>query len=434
MDSAYIFVVVIFFLILLSGFFSITESSIFSLQRYQIDLIKKKSRAGKLLEGFIKKPSSIIATILLMDEILNVTITSLISAKLDQVLRNTLSEELISIVAILITSIVILIFCEIIPKTIGVKFSRPLSVICAKPIELLNKFLFPLTLFFDFISRKLVEFFDFKGEDITLISSKRNITSLIDIGEDEGFVKRSETELVDNFLRLDQIPLSKILTPEPDLFMIKSTVKTNEAINLTLKNGFSRIPVYEGDTDNIVGIVYSKDLLNHKAEEISSLIRDPFYVPVQKKALPLLREMQLLRTHMAIVIDEYGRLKGIVTLDDILEEIFGEIEDEKLVNDESIFYIGKDLYLYGGTKIKDFNETCLFTVMRNSGLKNLSDNIETSYISEDLGIETVGGFIFNQLGRLPKQGDKVKNGKIEMTVSEVVNNRITKILIRSESK
>ncbi len=137
---------------------------------------------------------------------------------------------------------------------------------------------------------------------------------------------------------------------------------------------------------------------------------------------------------MAIVIDEYGRLKGIVTLDDILEEIFGEIEDEKLVNDESIFYIGKDLYLYGGTKIKDFNETCLFTVMRNSGLKNLSDNIETSYISEDLGIETVGGFIFNQLGRLPKQGDKVKNGKIEMTVSEVVNNRITKILIRSESK
>ena len=191
------FIILILGLILLSGFFSITESSIFSLQRYQIDLIKKKSKIGNLLESFIKTPSSIIATILLADEILNVTITSLISAKLDSLLRNQLSEQWISVIAVLITSIIILVFCEIIPKTIGVKFSRTLSVVVARPVGFLNKILFPLTLFFDFISRKLVNLFKVESE-VDSVSSSSRITSLIDIGEEEGSVKRSETQLIDN--------------------------------------------------------------------------------------------------------------------------------------------------------------------------------------------------------------------------------------------
>ena len=122
MTENLIFLFLILGLILLSGFFSITESSIFSLQRYQIELIKKRSKVGNVLESFVKKPASIIATILLADEILNVTITSLISTKLDEVFTGRISEELISVIAILITSIIVLIFCEIIPKTIGVKF------------------------------------------------------------------------------------------------------------------------------------------------------------------------------------------------------------------------------------------------------------------------------------------------------------------------
>ena len=181
--------------------------------------------------------------------------------------------------------------------------------------------MFPLTLFFDFISRKLVDLFKIKNDDGLLSSSRTNITSLIDIGEDEGSVKTSETQLIDNFLKLDKIPLSKILTPEPDLYMIEKDTPIAKVIEENMNYGFSRIPVYEGDSDNIIGIVHSKDLLNHTGENITQLLRDPFFVPVQKKALTLLREMQLMRLHIALVIDEYGRLKGIVTLDDILEEI-----------------------------------------------------------------------------------------------------------------
>jgi len=428
------FISLIFGLILLSGFFSITESSIFSLQRYQIDLIKKKSKVGKLLESFIKTPSSIIATILLADEILNVTITSLISTKLDSTLKGSVSEELISVIAVLVTSIVILIFCEIIPKTIGVKFSRTLSVYVARPVEFLNRIMFPLTLFFDFISRKLVDLFKIKNDDGLLSSSRTNITSLIDIGEDEGSVKTSETQLIDNFLKLDKIPLSKILTPEPDLYMIEKDTPIAKVIEENMNYGFSRIPVYEGDSDNIIGIVHSKDLLNHTGENITQLLRDPFFVPVQKKALTLLREMQLMRLHIALVIDEYGRLKGIVTLDDILEEIFGEIEDEKEISEENISFQNNQIYLLGGTKIKEFNQTCLFAALRESGLESLSNNIIESQIPEDEGIETVGGYIFTRLGRLPREGESIDCGKIELIVDKISNNRITKILLRRKGE
>jgi len=430
MTENLIFLLLILGLILLSGFFSITESSIFSLQRYQIELIKKRSKVGNVLESFVKKPASIIATILLADEILNVTITSLISTKLDEVFTGRISEELISVIAILITSIIVLIFCEIIPKTIGVKFSRKLSVIVARPVAILNQVLYPLTLFFDYLSNQLIKIFGVKSESIITNENSAPITSLIDIGEDSGSVKRSESQLIDNFLKLEEIPLSKILTPEPDLLILNSNISSNEALRLIKEKGFSRIPVYQGDSDNIIGVLYSKDLLNSPSSDFYPLLREPFFVPIQKNAFSLLREMQLMRLHMAIVIDEYGRLKGIVTLDDILEEIFGEIEDETDKENQNIFIANQEVYILGKTKIKEFNETSLFVALRKSGLANITNEIEKSYIDENLGIETVGGFIFTSLGRLPEVGESIINGNIQLIVKEIVDNRITKINLR----
>jgi len=430
MTENLIFLLLILGLILLSGFFSITESSIFSLQRYQIELIKKRSKVGNVLESFVKKPASIIATILLADEILNVTITSLISTKLDEVFTGRISEELISVIAILITSIIVLIFCEIIPKTIGVKFSRKLSVIVARPVAILNQVLYPLTLFFDYLSNQLIKIFGVKSESIITNENSAPITSLIDIGEDSGSVKRSESQLIDNFLKLEEIPLSKILTPEPDLLILNSNISSNEALRLIKEKGFSRIPVYQGDSDNIIGVLYSKDLLNSPSSDFYPLLREPFFVPIQKNAFSLLREMQLMRLHMAIVIDEYGRLEGIVTLDDILEEIFGEIEDETDKENQNIFIANQEVYILGKTKIKEFNETSLFVALRKSGLANITNEIEKSYIDENLGIETVGGFIFTSLGRLPKVGESIINGNIQLIVKEIVDNRITKINLR----
>ncbi|HIC76264.1 MAG TPA: HlyC/CorC family transporter [Candidatus Dadabacteria bacterium] len=429
MSEYYFFIILIFGLILLSAFFSITESSIFSLQRYQIDLIKKKSSIGNILEGFVKNPASIIATILLADEILNVTIISLLSSKLNNLFIGTISDELISIVTIFVASIIILIFCEIIPKTIGVKFSRKISIIVAPPVYFLNKVMFPLTLFFDGLSRFLIKLFSPTSSPSTPShhDSVKNIPSLIDIGEDEGSVKKSESKIIDNLLKLEKINLVKILIPEPDLFLLPSTITNQEALIKIKNKGFSRIPVYDGDSDNIVGILHSKDLLTHESSEIYSILREPYFVPDKKNALELLRELQVMKRHMAIVIDEYGRLEGIVTLEDIIEEIFGEIEDEKDVSEAPMIFKNGVLYLDGGTRIGEFNEACLFGVLRYAGVNQISNEINRSFISEDLGIETMGGFVFNQLGRLPKKGEFILNGNLKLTVEEIKDNRITRI-------
>ncbi|MEE2975771.1 MAG: hemolysin family protein [Thermodesulfobacteriota bacterium] len=418
-----------FGLILLSGFFSITESSIFSLQRYQVDLIKKKSSVGKILEEFLNSPAPIIATILLADEILNVTITSLITSKLNQLFVNKISEELISIVTIFIASIIILIFCEIIPKTIGVKFSRKISTIVAPPIYFLNKLLFPLTWFFDGLSRFLIKLVA-SNESTNLQKqnqSIKNIPSLIDIGEDEGLVKKSESRIIDNILKLETINLVKILIPEPDLFLLPSTTTREEALKKIKDKGFSRIPIYEGDSDNIIGILYSKDLLNHDSSEIFSILREPYFVLDKKNVFELLRELQRMKLHMAIVIDEYGRLEGIVTLEDIIEEIFGEIEDEKDIEENKTSFLNKVLYFDGGTRIAEFNDAFLYGVLRFGGISNISSEITKSYISDDLGVETMGGYVFTQLGRLPKKGEFILKGNIKLTVQEVKENRITLI-------
>ena len=427
MSEYYLFLILMFCLILLSGFFSITESSIFSLQRNQVDLIKKKSSTGKILEGFLNNPASIIATILLADEILNVTITSLLSSKLNKIFVNKIPEELISVVTIFIASIVILIFCEIIPKTIGVKFSRKIATVVAPTIYFLNKILYPLTLFFDALSRFLINLVS-SNENLNVSKeheSIKNIPSLIDIGEDEGLVKKSESRIIDNLLKLEKINLVKILTPEPDLFLLPSNTTRDEALKKVKSKGFSRIPIYEGDSDNIIGILYSKDLLNHNSSEIFPILREPYFVLDKKNVFELLRELQIMKLHMAIVIDEYGRLEGIVTLEDIIEEIFGEIEDERDIENNKTNFVNKALYFDGGTRIADFNDAFLFGVLRFGGISNISQEISKSYISEDLGVETMGGFVFKQLGRLPKEGEFILKGNIKLTVEEVKENRIT---------
>ncbi|NSW88345.1 HlyC/CorC family transporter [bacterium] len=430
MSDQLLFFLVIFLLMLLSAFFSISESSIFSLQRYQVNLIKKKSSSGKLLETFINNPATIIGTILLLDEIINVGITSLISSKLHNSLSGELSHEIISLIAVLVTFILIIVFCEIIPKTIGVKFSRKLSINIAPIIYYVNKIMFPVTFIFNTLSRYLINITSpLVLDKATNQDIESKVTSLIDIGEDEGSVKKSESKIIDNLLSLQKINLIKILTPEPDLLILPHNITKTSALKEIQSRRLSRIPVYKGDTDNVIGILHSKDLLNHDSEDISFILHEPYFVPDKKNAFELLEEFQEKKIHIAVVLDEYGRLEGVVTLEDILEEIFGQIEYEKETDTNLINYVNNSLEVSGGLRISEFNGSCLYATLRIGGLRGIGEEIQDSYIPEDLDIETVGGFIFTNIGRLPLEGDNIVNGAIKLTVLKVEGNRITKILV-----
>lgn len=430
MNEEVLFIFTILLLMLLSAFFSITESSIFSLQRYQVNLIKKKSSSGKLLERFIKNPATIIATILLLDEIINVTITSLISSKLNYSLVGVIPYELISIIAIFVTAILILVFCEIIPKTIGVKFARKLAIKVAPIIYYLSKAMAPISFTIDWLSKYVIKLVSsLQLDNISTVDPGSKITTLIDIGEDEGSVKTSESKIIDNLLSLQRINLTRILTPEPDLFLLPAQTNRDEALVKVKQRGFSRIPIYDGDSDNIIGILYAKDLLTHDSSEIHTILNKPYFVPDKKNVFELLRELQIKKTHMAIVLDEYGRLEGIVTLEDILEEIFGEIEDEKEVGIDSTVFRGGILYIGGGLRINDFNSSCLFAALRYGGIENIGEEISNSTIPVDQDIETIGGYIFTQLGRLPNEGESIIYGNIRLKVLTLENNRITRVSV-----
>ena len=213
--------------------------------------------------------------------------------------------------------------------------------------------------------------------------------------------------------------------------MYKRQVETSriDALVEIRKRRLSRIPIFKGDTDNVIGILHSKDLLNSQVDDISAILHEPYFVPDKKNVFQLLQEFQVKKTHIAIVLDEYGRLEGVVTLEDILQEIFGQIENERELNNNLIDYKKNQLEIGGGLRIIDFNESCLYAALRSGGLKALGEEISSSLIPENLDIETVGGFIFTNIGRLPVEGENIINGSIKLTVLKVENNRITRIKV-----
>ena len=329
-------------------------------------------------------------------------------------------ETLIGFVSTIMT-ILVLILSEIIPKTIGVKFARKLSINIAPVIYYINKIMFPITYVFNGLSKYLIKLTSpLVLDSQSSFENESKVTSLIDIGEDEGSIKKSESKIIDNLLKLQKINLIKILTPEPDLLIMPVETSRIDALVEIRKRRLSRIPIFKGDTDNVIGILHSKDLLNSQVDDISAILHEPYFVPDKKNVFQLLQEFQVKKTHIAIVLDEYGRLEGVVTLEDILQEIFGQIENERELNNNLIDYKKDQLEIGGGLRIIDFNESCLYAALRSGGLKALGEEISSSLIPENLDIETVGGFIFTNIGRLPVEGENIINGSIKLTVLKVL--------------
>jgi putative hemolysin len=260
----------------------------------------------------------------------------------------------------------------------------------------------------------------------------------VGLGSEEGVVTDIERKLVSSLFRLEEVPAYKIMTPSIDSFFISTGTSPADAMHEAKKRGFSRIPVYKGDRDNVVGILYVKDLLSvNPSEEITieSIARPPYFIPRTKRAFHLLREFQQKRIHIAVVVDEYGRVDGIVTMEDILEELFGEFEDERRVAKEPLVRIeGQSLMIPGSMKIDEFNDNFLFTVLRFGGLDNLGDELEEAILPAEEDHETLGGLVFDLFGRFPHEGEHVSYASLIFTVNKVTGKRITEIKVERMKK
>ena len=245
--------------------------------------------------------------------------------------------------------------------------------------------------------------------------TEEEIMTLVDAGEEGGLIEQDEKDMIYSIFRLDDTLAREVMVPRIDVMALKEGTAIREATNTMLETGYSRAPVYRQSIDDVIGLVYVKDLLSawregKEDQEIGELMREAFFVPEAKKVDDLLDEMQARRLHLAIVVDEYGGTAGLVTIEDIVEEIIGDIRDEYDFAEEASYQeMENGEYLFsGGIDLDDVNQ------------------IAGAELPKDAG-ETLGGFIYSELGRVPSAGDRLESGGLELVVDQVVRRRIHRV-------
>jgi CBS domain containing-hemolysin-like protein len=277
-------------------------------------------------------------------------------------------------------------------------------------------------LFYPFISLSLLLSKDNTlSQEPNIFVTEEELKLMVEAGQQEGVLEQEEGQMIFSIFQLGDTLTREIMVPRIEMLALEVNTPLSQAIDTFLDSGYSRVPVYKGRVDNIIGIFYAKDLLkvqregNGADQSIRSLLRDPYFVPEAKKADELLAEMQLRRVHMAIVVDEYGGVAGVVTLEDIIEEILGEIQDEYDVEDMPFQLLDDGSYLFRGRiDIDDFNQIT-----------------DSSLPPEEA--DTLSGFIYGRLGHVPVAGESVRVGKLVLSVEQVSNRRIRTVRARLDS-
>jgi putative hemolysin len=314
----------------------------------------------------------------------------------------------------------ILVFGEIVPKSLAISNAEAIAKKIARPVEIISSFLFPLIFFFKIIINALYYFFGKKRVKEKKEITEEDLITLINVGKDEGVIEEEEKKMIRNIFEFGDTMVKEVMVPRVDMACIPSEAKLNSILRLIKKMGHSRIPVYKETIDNIIGILYTKDLLVvyeqwYKSKEkfdLKKIIRRAYFVPENKKIDDLLDIFQRDKIQIAIAIDEYGGTAGLVTMEDVVEEIVGEIIDE----------YDKETKLY---EIIDNNTVIADGIISIDKINELL-NIE---IPEN-DFETLGGFIYDLMGRVPNKNETVEYKNIQITIEQVVKNRIIRVIIK----
>ncbi len=405
--------VVVLLLLTASALISGSEVAYFSLSpKDRIHLKKSKSRSMKTILKNLEDPEKLLATILVSNNFVNVGIIILSSFLTSKLVDLSASPVLEFVFTVVIITFVLLLFGEIIPKVYATHRGVAFAKIMALPLSFLGRFFSPVTQILiqstSFVNKRLLK--HKKNISISEISQALELTADQEISEDK--------DILEGIVKFGHKKVAEIMKPRVDVFAIDIQTNFDDVVTIIRNSGFSRIPVYSGSFDQMNGILYIKDLLPHvhkgKSFKWQSLIRPPFFVPETKGINTLLEEFRKRKVHMAVVVDEYGGLAGIVTLEDILEEIVGEIVDE--YDTEEILYrkISDSRYLFDGkTLLVDFYKIV---------------HTEESLFDEVKGdADTLAGLILELKGEMPATNEKIKCRNFVFTIESANNRRIEKI-------
>ena len=407
------YIIIFIFLLILSAFFSGTETAYFHIRKHRKETPEK-------IKSVLDSPQRLLVSLLTGNTIVNVSIASL-AAYITAGFADdyTWSKSTLILMEVLVVSVVVLIFGEILPKMIAIKYSKEYALKMYTPLKIMMFILSPIAQGFNAITSVVIKIIPFRKEKI--FDSEEELKILAELGEEEGTLQEEESDMIQSIFDFKEKTVGEIITPRVDIVSLKSDESIDKAMDIIGERQFSKIPIYKDTIDNIKGILYAKDIIpylmgSRPNVNLQTLARQPFFVPETKPIDDLMEEFKLRKTSIAIVVDEWGGTEGLVTLEDVVEEVMGEIRDPYDQEESNVLKQSDGSFIVEGSiTIYDLEE---------------ETDIE---FPEDRDYDTLGGFILDILTDIPQTGEQVEFNDMVFTVQTVENNRIGKIKIQINS-
>ncbi|MEE9150602.1 MAG: hemolysin family protein [Thermoplasmata archaeon] len=402
----------LFVLLFLSGFFSGSETALISLNKFRLrKLVEEGAKNADIVERLLENKEKLLATILMGNNLVNIAAASIATS----MAIGFFGSPGIG-VATGIMTLLVLVFGEITPKGLATKKAEKISLMVAKPIDRLVKILYPVVEILTFVTNPFIKALGGETKKIAPFITEEELRMLVDVGEEEGVIEKDEAEMIESVFEFGDTAASEVMTPRVDITCIDIESKLNEAVSFIVESGHSRILVYEENIDKIVGVLYSRDLLSlYKEGKLKSPIKDAmreaYFVPETKKLDDLLREFQEKKIQVAVVVDEYGGTAGLVTLEDVLEELVGEIADVHDMEEALIQMIEEKIAI----------------VDAKAGIDEVNDVLGIKLPEEDF--DSIGGLIFSRLDRIPEEGEGIRVDNTHLIVEKMEGNRILKVKV-----
>ncbi len=412
MEGDSLLIVVLVVMIILSFIFSASETALLSVNKIKLrNMVDEGVVGAKKVEVLLEKQKEVLTTLLISNNIINIS-ASAIATSVAVKYTDTFPNAVVVTTAILTG--LILLFGEVIPKNVASKYAENIMIMFSPLISISLVILKPFEIALNFISKGFMKIFRIDIDKKVEIITEDELKTMVNVSHEEGILEVHESKMINNIFEFADQDAQDIMTPRVNMVCISVDSTYDEVVKIYEEERFSRLPVYEGDIDNIIGVLYIKDIAfcDDKNFNMADFIREAYIVYETKKIDELFSIMKQNRMSMAVVLDEYGATAGLVTFQDIIEEIFGEVNDEDdVVEDDEIQAVGENEFLVDG-------------ILR---ISDLNDEIGTEIESEDY--ETIGGYVIGLVGELPNENDEIisEEFNIKFNVETIDKNRIEKL-------
>jgi putative hemolysin len=400
-------------LLLLSAFFSGSETALFAANRLKLRALKEDgNRNARVALSLLEHPARLLSTLLIGNNIVNTGTAVVATATLVRLL----GPERGSVYAFVAVTLLLLLFGEITPKTFAAHHAERLALFAARPIQWMAAILTPVNRLLSLMTNLFARPLGGRVRPDAPLVTEEEIQTLVRMGEEQGVLEQEEREMIHSIFEFGDTVVREVMVPRVDIVAVEASAPIEAVLQIVREHGHSRIPVYDDDIDHVVGTIHVKDLLSgfregRLAGVARAFARPAYFVPDTKRIDELFREMRRKKVHMAIAVDEYGGTAGLVTIEDLLEEIVGPIQDEYDVEEPPIKVLNEQVALVDGAL----------------HLEEVNAALGISLPVEE--VDTVGGFVTSRLGHVPTQGETVDHDGVELTVERVDGNRIIQVKV-----